>query len=87
MRQAAVVPGATHEIRRVIVFDTGASGTYLFLFRSLADEPAFADHWYESAADAISSAELAFGIHPGEWQAIDDPQPGCQHDRVAPVRD
>jgi biofilm protein TabA len=86
MRQVAVVPDPTGEVRRLMVYDAGNDGVYLFLFRSLDDGPGFADYWFESVADAVGCASLEYGVDASDWQPVPDPEPGCQHDWVAPVR-
>jgi biofilm protein TabA len=70
-----------------MVYDAGDSGVYLFLYRSVDDGPGFADYWFESIADAVRSAEQEFGVQPDEWIQVPDPQPGCQHDWIAPMLD
>ena len=86
MRQVAVVPEPAGEVRRVMVYNAGNDGVYLFLYRSLDDGPGFADYWFESPADAVECAEREYGIRPGDWHSVPDPRPGCQHDWIAPIR-
>ncbi|WP_168218706.1 hypothetical protein [Limnoglobus roseus] len=84
MRFIALVPNPTNEIRRVMVYPA-SDGTYLFLFRMTEDGPSFADHWFDSSAEAITSAEESFGIQACDWQMISSPLPGCPDDRVTPT--
>ena len=86
MRQVAVISNPVDEVCRVMVYDAGDAGVYLFLYRSFADGPGFADYWFESVSDAVESARSEYGVGPGDWLPVPDPQPGCQHDWVAPVR-
>ena len=44
------------------------------------------DQWYPSLADAEAVCALHYGIEIGDWQPLDDPMDGCQHDWIAPVR-
>jgi len=85
MRRVALTTIERDGIRRVILHATD-HGTYLYLSRSVDDAGAFADQWYESVADAEAAACDRFGIATDAWTSVADPEPGCQHDWIAPVR-
>ncbi len=86
MRQIARVVVPNREgIVRVMIYDYG-SGAYLFLYDTLSDGPCEWDHWFETRGPAESYCAEQFGIGAADWQSIDDPQPGCQHDWIEPVR-
>ena len=86
MRRVAIVPRTDLETKRVILHDTGRSGTFLYLCRSIEDTGGYADEWYESAAHATAACSDRFGIQEEMWNDVPDPEPGCQHDWIAPVR-
>lgn len=86
MRQVAVIPDPSGEVRRVMVYDTEGAGTYLFLYHTLDDGPSSADYWFETVASAVKCAQQEFGIRPDDWRSIPDPPSGCQDDWVAPMR-
>ncbi len=69
-----------------MVFDSGRDGVYLFLYRTVEDHAAFADEWYESVEDAEGACLDRFDVAADHWQDIPDPQSGCRHDWIAPVR-
>lgn len=42
-----------------------------------------------AARSRMTASEVCverFGITDGMWQEVPDPEPGCQHDWIAPVR-
>ena len=86
MRQVALVPNPSGEVRRVMVYDSGDAGVYLFHYHSTSDGPSDADFWFETVVDAITSAQQEYGIRPHDWIPVADPRPGCQHDWIAPVQ-
>jgi len=86
MRRVAMAPAHSGEVKRVMLFDSGRDGVYLFLYRAVKDQAAFADELYESVEEAEGSCLERFGVAADQWQDIPDPQPGCQHDWIAPVR-
>jgi hypothetical protein len=86
MRRHAIVSGRSGDVRRVMVYDAGDAGVYLFLYRTVEDGPSHADCWFETPAAAVECAESDYGIGPADWQSVPDPLPGCQHDWIAPVR-
>ena len=88
MRKIAEVPEPNRvEIVRAMIYDAqDGSGTYLFLYNALQDGPCTFDYWYETRSEAEEHCAEQFGIGPSDWQLIDDPRPGCQHDWIAPVR-
>jgi hypothetical protein len=82
MRKIATVQNADAEFRRLMIYDAGASGVFLFLFRSLADGPCDADYWYED----VESAELhaaEYGVERSDWQEVSGPAPGSMDDRFS----
>ena len=80
MRQVAVLSNPVGGVRRVMVYDAVDAGVYLFMYRSLDDGPGFADYWFESVNDAVECTRSEYGVGPGDWLPVPDPQPGCQHD-------
>ena len=86
MRKLAILTPANGVFVRAMIYDPAdGRGVYLFLFRCPDDGPCEADHWCEDVQTAERLASEAFGIEPTDWQPIPDPQPGCQHDRIAAV--
>ncbi len=81
-----MVPAHSGEVKRVMLFDSGREGVYLFLYRAVEDQAAFADELYSSIEEAETSCFERYGVAANQWQDIPDPQPGCQHDWIAPVR-
>ena len=61
-------------------------GVYLYLSSSADDVGCFADEWYESVDDATAACLERFGVAEAMWQDVPDPEPGCQHDWIEPVR-
>ncbi len=37
----------------------------------------------ETVDDAEEMCQLEYGIQVSDWCLLDDPEPGCQHDRIA----
>ena len=60
-------------------------GTYLFLYGALQDGFCTFDYWYETIGEAERQGADEFNIDYTDWQLIDDPVPGCQHDWIAPI--
>jgi hypothetical protein len=85
MRRAALVLRSKEGVKRVILYEAD-DGVYLFLSRSIHDAGSFADEWYVSVEDAEAVCRERFGIDKRMWQEVPDPEPGCQHDWIAPVR-
>jgi hypothetical protein len=46
MRKVAIISNVTAEFRRLMIYDAGDEGVWLFLFRSVDDAPSDADYWY-----------------------------------------
>ena len=44
------------------------------------------DEWCESVAQADEVCLRDFGVSAADWEYIDDPAEGCQHDWIALVR-
>jgi hypothetical protein len=82
MRKSAIVRDSNAEFRRLMIYDSGDQGVYLFLYRSLDECPSDADYWYEQIKEAERHA-AEFGVTPADWQTVPDPVPGCQDDRCA----
>ena len=72
-------------VARLILY-ASSEGVYVFPCASTDDGSAVGDEWYESLADADEACTERYGIDPADWEPIDDPLPGCQHDWVDPVR-
>jgi hypothetical protein len=50
MRKIATIRDAAADFRRIMLYDIGAQGVFLFLFRSLKDAPCDADYWHKTVA-------------------------------------
>jgi len=85
MRWVAHVPDPESEIRRLILYDA-PKAVYLFMSERDADEGASGDQWFASVDDARAVAEEQFGVSEADWKQVPDPEPGCQHDWIRPVR-
>ncbi len=87
MRKIAMVPapklGGTV---RAMIYELEGGGTYIFLYNEPQDGPCTFDSWCEGRGGAEEYCAEQLGIGPDDWQLIDDPLPGCQHDWIAPVR-
>lgn len=87
MRKMAIASKPDAKYRRVMIYDPeDGRGVFVFLFQSLDDGPCQADHWYRDLAEAEQDVADGLGVGADDWRSISDPQPGCQHDWVAPVR-
>ena len=85
MRKVAVVLRPTDNIRRLMTY-TSDGGAHLFLYTKLEDGPCDYDEWYESIELAEQSASERFGLRGEDWELIEDPAPGAQHDWIRPTR-
>jgi biofilm protein TabA len=85
MRRVAKTKTGDPGIKRVIIYKCN-DGVYLFLCASLEDGSSIGDQWYATIADAEEVCVQKYGIEANDWQLIDDPMEGCQHDWIAPVR-
>lgn len=84
MRKVAVTSNPDANFRRVMIYDpANGSRVFVFLFRSIEDQPCDADYWYEDIAGAEQHAASEFGVDSIDWQFIPDPESGCGHDRLA----
>jgi biofilm protein TabA len=61
-------------------------GVYVFEFDTMTDGPCSADYLLDDVASAEICCEGQYGILPGGWCEIPDPEPGCQQDWIAPTR-
>ncbi len=84
MRYTTTLENNHSNLKRLMIYDTG-KGTYLFGYDTLQDAPSLWDAWFETLQEAKQSAQT-YSNTPLEWQEIPDPQKGCQHDWIAPVR-
>jgi hypothetical protein len=73
-------------VRAMICESQDSGGSYVFLFDSLQDGPCIADYMFETVREAERYCLEELGILSSDWQAINDPQVGCQDDWIAPVR-
>ena len=85
MRRVALVPAPTTDVKRVILHACDA-GVYVFPSASTEDAGGLGDEWYETVDAALQACREAYGIEDKMWQDVPDPEPGCQHDWIAPVR-
>ncbi|MGD0897932.1 MAG: hypothetical protein ABR915_08845 [Thermoguttaceae bacterium] len=88
MRKIAEVRESNRgDVVRAMIYEAkDGTGTYLFLYDALHDGPCTFDYWYKTRSEAERHCTESFGIRPSDWQLIDDPWPGCQHDWIAPTR-
>jgi biofilm protein TabA len=77
--------GAGEIVKRIIVYEAGQEGVYVFLSYSADDVGCYADCCFE---DLESAEEYCanYGIRQEDWIEIDNPLPDCQHDFIRPVR-
>ncbi len=74
---------------RVMIYDTNhkdagrKDGVYLFFYRSIEDTACDADAWCATLAEAEEMCQIEFGVDSSDWREVDDPKPGCQHDRFS----
>jgi hypothetical protein len=85
VRKIAVVKTEDSSTKRVIVYETDL-GTYVFPCATLEDGSATGDYWFEDLIQADDFCSENYGIHGDDWHLVDDPQEGCQHDWLSPVR-
>lgn len=85
MRWIAQTTSHAGGVRRVVLYEAG-SGAHLFLSRTIDDRGSFADEWYATTEEARESARARYGIIEEHWCLVPDPEPGCQHDWIRPVR-
>lgn len=84
MRKIARV-GKHPSVARLILCES-VDGVYVFPCGSTVDGSALGDEWYASLQEAEDACNERYGVNPADWELIDDPLPGCQHDWVDPVR-
>ena len=85
MRKTANAPRSDAAFRRAMIYDPeDDGGVFLFLFRTLADEPCKADYWYHDVAEAERHAADELGISANDWRPVPDPEPGRPHDLLSP---
>lgn len=61
-------------------------GSYLFGYKDLEDSSSVFDIWFESEIDALENCESKYGLRRQDWDEIKNPENGCQHDWINPVR-
>ena len=85
MRKFANVKSDESLTKRIIVYETN-TGTYVFPCATLEDGSATGDYWFENLIQADEFYLDYYSINDDDWQLANDPQEGCQHDWLAPVR-
>jgi len=85
MRLIATLTKPTNGVVRLMLY-AADGGAYLFQYASLNDGPCEFDGFYEDMVTAQKVAHERFGIDQSAWAPIEDPQPSCQHDWIAPTR-
>jgi biofilm protein TabA len=85
MRLIADINQKDSEVKRLMIFDTGA-GVYVFGYNTKEDSSGIWDDWYETIHDAFESCEEEYGIKKSDWTEIPDPMEYCQDDWINPVR-
>ena len=84
MRQVAGVASGHEPIRRLMIYED-EHGCYLFGYDTPDDGPGLWDCWFVDAEEAKRACQEEYGVVDAEWSDITDPQPGCQHDIIAPT--
>lgn len=86
MRMIADIPRSDQNAVRLMVYSTKKHGTFVFGFKRKEDGPCARDHHY-SESDLEDAFELGedYGIKRSDWNEIEDPHEGCQHDRIERV--
>lgn len=69
---------------KIMVYETGKEGVYVFLYNSKHTQFCFADEWYQNSEDALKKWESL--ISGTGWNVISDPGQGCQDDCILPIR-
>ena len=85
MRKIALVRNNHPDVKRVIVYESD-NGVYLFPCASLKDGSAIGDDWFANLSGVDKYCAEEYGIESKDWEYIDDPLDGCQHDWIVPVR-
>lgn len=85
-KYALTVPSTSHEIKKVIIYETEDNGVYLFVYQTQQDEPSNNDYWFEHLEDAERFSEEHFQTLEEYWVQIEDPVDGCQHDLIRSIR-
>src|SRR5687767_6015003 len=86
MRMVASVKQPHPDARRVILYDGGGEGVYIFPCGTEDDGSAMGDSWFGSLGEAIEVCRREYGIEARDWSVVSDPPEGCQQDWIAPVR-
>ncbi|WP_040952703.1 hypothetical protein [Gorillibacterium massiliense] len=77
---------STHDIPKVMIYEIKKSGVYVFVYKSQDDIPSHNDYWFYALDDAEAFCKQYFTINKNDWIQIEDPQEGCQHDLIRPIR-
>ncbi|QHW29427.1 hypothetical protein GZH47_00330 [Paenibacillus rhizovicinus] len=85
-KYALTVPNTSHEIKKIMIYETADNGVYLFVYQTQKDEPSHNDFWFDHVEDAENFSEAYFRTSENGWVQIDDPVEGCQHDLIRPIR-
>ncbi|WP_208848598.1 hypothetical protein [Paenibacillus artemisiicola] len=87
MRKYALTkPSTSHDIKKVMIYETEHDGIYLFVYLSHRDLPAHNDFWFDDLEDAEHFSKAYFQTSKADWILIDDPMESCQHDLIRPIR-
>lgn len=85
MRKIVTLDKPKHSVIRLMIYQSD-EGVYLFRYGQLADCGGLWDQWYDSEENVMMECLDEYGVSVSDWQQIDDPEPHCQHDWIAPVR-
>ncbi|MGZ9583083.1 hypothetical protein [Paenibacillus marinisediminis] len=76
----------SHEIPKIMIYETEESGTYLFLYNSLDDKTSHNDYCFDELEDAENFSKQYFDNNESDWIYIEDPFENCQHDLIRSIR-
>ncbi len=71
-------------IYKIMIYQTGTDGTYVFLYNSIESQLCTTDEWYETINEALEKWSPL--IASSGWIEIEDPLKDCQHDAILPIR-
>ncbi len=88
MRQTTEIKPCYGAVKRLMIYqdDKDNNGCYLFTYDALIDGPALGDSWFVDAEEAKRACQEQYEGIDWNWRDIPDPQPGCQHDIIAPTK-
>ncbi|MEP0264776.1 hypothetical protein [Dokdonia sp.] len=85
MRKIATVKKINTNAVRLMLFDKGKDGVFVFGYNTEEDSSCFWDCHYSNLVDAYEMG-TEYGIQKDDWVEISDPLEYCQDDWIQPVR-